>query len=254
MCHIQALLLIFDLRWQPWGLPAWLGDWWGANRSPGPSTQPNREEIRANCLQADLGQRISASLSLIPLREVAPRCGWRSLWVPTATGPLREAAINAKHAGDKGGLSGAATSRPGAWGKAERVGKAGWEGRSEEEGQEQGQARRGLGLLRRNRDQTHCNGWRLHSVIEDGSFPLELSHLKDKERLFGPAWAQMHILDWDHNHRNRNSPYFHQPFKNKSQPGLEFRRHSLWKKQRWVCLDCRTRVCQKCGACFALNF
>lgn len=179
MCHIQALL-IFDLRWQPWGLPAWLGDWWGASRSPGPSTQPNREEIQANCLQADLGQRFSASLSLISLREVAPRCGWRSLWVPTATGPLREAAINAKHAGDKGGLSGAATSRPGAWGKAERVGKAGQEGRSEEEEEEGGPGRQ---RPRAAPEEPWPNPlqW-LKTPLSDRrwQFSSRVSHLKDK--------------------------------------------------------------------------
>lgn len=67
----SALFLIFHLRWQPSGLPTWLGDWWWANRLPGHFTHPNREEIQANwanCLLADLGKRISDYLSQVALR------------------------------------------------------------------------------------------------------------------------------------------------------------------------------------------
>lgn len=93
MCHVQALLLIFHLRWQPSGLPTWLGDWWWANRLPGHFTQPNREEIQANCLLADLEKRISAYLSLILLRwhrRVAEGDGHSppAGCVPTVTGTL----------------------------------------------------------------------------------------------------------------------------------------------------------------------
>lgn len=74
-----------------------------------------------------------------------------------------------------------------------------------------------LGLLGRNDNQTlRTETTRVSedtSSVRGQQFFSEVSHLKDKPWLFGPAWPQMHVLDWDHNHGNWNLPYFHQPFK-----------------------------------------
>lgn len=55
MCHVQVLLLISHLRWQPSEIPTWLRDWHWANRLPGHFTQrePGKEEARANCCLAE---------------------------------------------------------------------------------------------------------------------------------------------------------------------------------------------------------
>lgn len=139
---------------------------------------------------------------------------------------------------------------------------AGQEAVTAEERQAPRAGAQALGLLRRNDNQTLLT--ETTRVSEDTSlvrgqqFFSEVSHLKNKPWLFGPAWPQMHVLDWDHNHGNWNLPYFHQPFKNKSQPGLDFKSYSLRKKQWHVCLapssaDCRIRMCQKFRVCFALK-